>query len=59
MFCDVVGSTRLSALLDPEDLADVIRACREAVTAVVRQFDGFIAQFLASPLRFMRDASQA
>ena len=45
MFCDLVGSTALSARLDPEDLREVIRAytlCRRSD----RQFDGFIARYM-------------
>lgn len=30
MFCDLVGSTALSLRLDPEDMWEVIRACRAA-----------------------------
>src|SRR5438105_1424050 len=30
MFCDLVGSTALAAQLDPEDMADLIRAFRDA-----------------------------
>src|SRR5215471_9813582 len=41
MFCDLVGSTALSARLDPEDLREVIAAYHRAVTEVVRGFDGF------------------
>ena len=32
MFCDLVGSTRLSLALDPEELRDVIRAYQAACT---------------------------
>jgi SAM domain (Sterile alpha motif) len=46
MFCDLVGSTELSARLDPEDLRDVIAACHRAVADVVRSFDGFIAKYM-------------
>src|SRR4030095_13285544 len=46
MFCDLVGSTALSVRLDPEDLRDVIGAYHKRVNAVVRQFDGFVAQYM-------------
>jgi len=46
MFCDLVGSTALSARLDPEDLRDVIGAYHRAVADVVRSFDGFVAKFM-------------
>jgi class 3 adenylate cyclase/tetratricopeptide (TPR) repeat protein len=46
MFCDLVGSTALSTRLDPEDLREVIAAYHERVTATVRRFQGYVAQYL-------------
>jgi class 3 adenylate cyclase len=46
MFCDLVGSTELSARLDPEDLREVIGAYHRAVTGVVAGFDGFVAKYM-------------
>ena len=46
MFCDLVGSTALSARLDPEDLREVIGAYHRAVADVVRSFDGFVAKYM-------------
>ena len=46
MFCDLVGSTALSALLDPEDLREVIGAYHRAVADVVSGFDGFVAKYM-------------
>jgi class 3 adenylate cyclase/predicted ATPase len=46
MFCDLVGSTGLSARLDPEDLREVIAAYHRAVAEVVRGFDGFVAKYM-------------
>jgi class 3 adenylate cyclase len=46
MFCDLVGSTALSARLDPEDLREVIAAYHRAVAAVVAGFDGFVANYM-------------
>jgi class 3 adenylate cyclase len=46
MFCDMVGSTELSARLDPEDLREVIAAYHRAVSDVVRSFDGFVAKYM-------------
>jgi class 3 adenylate cyclase len=43
MFCDLVGSTALSARLDPEDLRTVIGAYHRCVAEAVRHFDGFVA----------------
>jgi class 3 adenylate cyclase len=46
MFCDLVGSTALSARLDPEDLREVIAAYHRAITEVVRGLDGFVAKYM-------------
>src|SRR5437868_930393 len=46
MFCDLVGSTDLSARLDPEDLRDVIAAYHRAVADVVGNLDGFVAKYM-------------
>ena len=46
MFCDLVGSTRLSLQLDPEDLGEVIDAYQSACSSVISTYDGFIARFI-------------
>ena len=46
MFCDLLGSTALSARLDPEDLREVIAAYHRAVTEIVAGFDGFVAKYM-------------
>ena len=46
MFCDLVGSTALSARLDPEDWRDVYAAYHRAVADVVRSFGGFVAKYM-------------
>src|SRR4029077_10581030 len=43
MFCDLVGSTALSARLDPEDLQRVIAAYQACIGEVVGRFQGMIA----------------
>jgi class 3 adenylate cyclase len=50
MFCDLVGSTALSAHLDPEELREVVRAYQETCTTVIRRYDGHIAQHLGDGL---------
>jgi len=50
MFCDLVGSTNLSAQLDPEDLREVVRSYQEAAAGVIQDFDGHIAQYLGDGL---------
>src|SRR6202158_3559409 len=38
MFCDLVGSTAMSARLDPEDLRGIIAAYQKCVSEMVRRF---------------------
>ncbi|MCW7546293.1 AAA family ATPase, partial [Aurantimonas litoralis] len=45
MFCDLVGSTALSAGLDPEDMRDLILAYQDTVASVVARFEGHVAKF--------------
>ena len=46
MFCDLVGSTALSARMDPEDLREVISAYQKCVTETVRRVGGFVARYM-------------
>jgi len=46
MFCDLVGSTALSARLDPEDLREVIGAYHTCVAEVIESFGGFVARYM-------------
>ena len=43
--CDLVGSTALSARLDPEDMRAVIDAYHAACARITRTYDGFLAEF--------------
>ena len=44
MFSDLVGSTALSARIDPEDLREVISAYQKCVAETVQHFGGFVAK---------------
>jgi len=46
MFSDLVGSTALSARLDPEDMREIITAYQKAVAGTVTRFGGFVAKFM-------------
>ena len=46
LFSDLVGSTALSARMDPEDLREVISAYQRCVAEAVRRFDGFVAKYM-------------
>ncbi|MGA9208214.1 MAG: adenylate/guanylate cyclase domain-containing protein, partial [Terriglobales bacterium] len=46
MFSDLVGSTALSARMDPEDLREVISTYQKCVAETVRRFGGFVAKYM-------------
>src|SRR3984893_9525390 len=46
MFCDLVGSTALSARLDPEDLREIIASYHRCCTELVDGNGGFVAKFM-------------
>ena len=46
MFSDLVGSTALSARMDPEDLREIISAYQQCVAETVKRFEGFIAKYM-------------
>lgn len=46
LFCDIVGSTVLSQLLDPEDLGELIAAYQKVCGDAIIAHDGYIAQYL-------------
>jgi class 3 adenylate cyclase len=48
MFSDLVGSTALSARMDPEDLREVISAYQKCVAEAVRRFGGFVAKYMGN-----------
>src|SRR5215510_7256629 len=67
MFSDLVGSTALSAHIDPEDLRGIIFAYQKCVTQTVHRFDGFVARYMGDgvlvyfgyPLAHEDDAERA
>jgi class 3 adenylate cyclase len=46
MFSDLVGSTALSARMDPEDLREVISAYQKCIAETVQRFGGFVAKYM-------------
>ena len=67
MFSDLVGSTALSARMDPEDLREVISAYQNCVAGTVQRFGGFVAKYMGDgvlvyfgyPLAHEDDAERA
>ena len=46
MFCDLVGSTALSARIDPEDLRSIITAYHRCCTELIERNGGFVAKYM-------------
>ena len=46
LFCDLAGSTALSASLDPEDLREVLRHYQAAAVSVINKHKGFVSAYL-------------
>jgi class 3 adenylate cyclase/tetratricopeptide (TPR) repeat protein len=46
LFCDLVGSTALSARLDPEDMHELIRRYQDSVAGAITRFGGYVAKYL-------------
>ena len=46
LFCDLVDSTALSAVLDPEDMRAVITAYQSCCATVVERFEGHLAKYM-------------
>ena len=46
VFSDLVGSTALSARMDPEDLREVFSAYQKCIAETVRRFGGFVAKYM-------------
>ena len=46
MFCDLVGSTPLSARFDPEDLRGIIGSYHRCVAETAEGFGGFVARYM-------------
>jgi class 3 adenylate cyclase len=67
MFCDLIGSTALSARLDPEDLREVIGAYHRCCADLITEAGGFIAKYMGDgvlayfgyPLAHEHDAEHA
>ena len=67
MFCDLVGSTRLSSHLDPEEYRAVLHTYRDACAGAVKRYDGHVGQQLGDgvmayfgyPLAHEDDAERA
>lgn len=46
LFCDIVGSSALTAELDPEDLVAALQEYRSVVSAAIARYQGFVARFI-------------
>ena len=46
MFCDLVGSTAMSARLDPEDMREMIAAYHQCCASLIEHGGGFVAKYM-------------
>jgi class 3 adenylate cyclase/tetratricopeptide (TPR) repeat protein len=46
MFCDLVGSTALSARLDPEDMREIVGAYHRCCADLITKASGFVAKYM-------------
>lgn len=46
MFCDLVGSTALSARLDPEDMREIVGAYHRSCAKQITKAGGFVAKYM-------------
>ena len=46
LFCDLVGSTALSAQLDPEELRELVQAYQATYAEVIAHYEGHMARIL-------------
>ena len=46
MFCDLVGSTAMSARLDPEDMREIMGAYHKSCATLITQNGGFVAKYM-------------
>ena len=46
MFCDLVGSTEMSARLDPEEFRELVADYHRAATEAITRFGGYVAKYL-------------
>lgn len=50
LFCDLVGSTEISARLDPEDWREVVGGYQRVAGEVIARYGGHVAQYLGDGL---------
>lgn len=46
LFCDLVGSTTLSARLDPEDMRELLQDYQDACATAITRYGGYVAKFM-------------
>jgi class 3 adenylate cyclase/predicted ATPase len=67
MFCDLVGSTAMSARLDPEDMREIIAVYHKCCASSIERNGGFVAKYMGDgvlayfgyPLAHEHDAERA
>jgi class 3 adenylate cyclase len=57
MFCDLAGSTSISAQLDAEEWRDLVNAYLDVASAAVMEMGGHVAKKLGDGLMALSDTS--
>lgn len=50
MFTDLIGSTAMSEMLDPEDMREVLRDYQSICSKIINRYEGFLAKYLGDGL---------
>jgi len=50
MFCDLVGSTAMSEIMDPEDLSEILSTYQESCKRHISRYGGYIARYMGDGL---------
>ncbi len=67
LFCDIIGSSEMTARLDAEDMVEALRQYRDVVCAAIARYQGFVARFVGDgilayfgyPMAHENDAERA
>ena len=59
VFSDVVGSSELSAQLDPEDWHSILSRYHQTAASVVKRFEGHVQQYLGDGILILFGYPQA
>lgn len=59
MFCDLVDSTNLSRMIDPEELRVVLRSYQDACAEIIERYDGYVSRYVGDGIFILFGYPQA